>query len=185
VIPSLSSIPIRQSERPICDRQLTGIISAARHVAAHIHLRGPICLAYSQQYFSLTTNQPPATSHRYFSLRTNQHQPSATSQPNTLESSPRLPARKQARAFRLQASANTGRLRLDRRRRSRAAEQRRSPRAFSPAGRPAGALLPVHPGGGGDTLRPGAQPDVSAYRPARRDGWGPRHGIPCNGWKAR
>jgi hypothetical protein len=30
----------------------------------------------SQQYFSLTTNQPPATSQQYFSLRTNQHQPS-------------------------------------------------------------------------------------------------------------
>jgi hypothetical protein len=40
--------------------------------------------ATSQQYFSLTTNQPPATSQQYSSLRTNQHQPSATSQPNTL-----------------------------------------------------------------------------------------------------
>jgi hypothetical protein len=29
-------------------------------------------LAY-QQYFSLRTNQPPATSQQYFSLRTNQH----------------------------------------------------------------------------------------------------------------
>jgi hypothetical protein len=38
--------------------------------------------AISQQYFSLTTNQPPATSQQYFSLRTNQHQPSATSQTN-------------------------------------------------------------------------------------------------------
>jgi hypothetical protein len=28
-----------------------------------------------QQYFSLRTNQPPATSQQYFSLRTNQHQP--------------------------------------------------------------------------------------------------------------
>jgi hypothetical protein len=34
----------------------------------------------SQQYFSLRTNQPPATSQQYFSLTTNQHQPSATSQ---------------------------------------------------------------------------------------------------------
>jgi hypothetical protein len=41
--------------------------------------------AISQQYFSLTTNQPPATSQQYSSLRTNQHQPSATSQPNTLK----------------------------------------------------------------------------------------------------
>jgi hypothetical protein len=32
----------------------------------------------SQQYFSLRTNQAPATSQQYFSLRTNQHQPSAT-----------------------------------------------------------------------------------------------------------
>jgi hypothetical protein len=32
----------------------------------------------SQPYFSLTTNQPPATSQQYFYLRTNQ--PSATSQ---------------------------------------------------------------------------------------------------------
>jgi hypothetical protein len=38
----------------------------------------------SQQYFSLRTNQPPATSQQYSSLRTNQHQPSATSQPNRL-----------------------------------------------------------------------------------------------------
>jgi hypothetical protein len=28
----------------------------------------------SQQYFSLRTNQPPATSQQYSSLRTNQHQ---------------------------------------------------------------------------------------------------------------
>jgi hypothetical protein len=42
-------------------------------------------LATSQQYFSLTTNQPPATSQQCSSLRTNQHQPSATSQPNRLE----------------------------------------------------------------------------------------------------
>jgi hypothetical protein len=41
--------------------------------------------ATSQQYFSLTTNQPPANSQQYFSLRTNQHQPSATSQPNRLQ----------------------------------------------------------------------------------------------------
>jgi hypothetical protein len=40
--------------------------------------------ATSQQYFSLTTNQPPAISHQYFSLRTNQHQSSATSQTNML-----------------------------------------------------------------------------------------------------
>jgi hypothetical protein len=40
--------------------------------------------ATSQQYFSLTTNQPPAISQQYYSLRTNQHQPSATSQPNRL-----------------------------------------------------------------------------------------------------
>jgi hypothetical protein len=40
--------------------------------------------ATSQQYFSLTTNQPPTTSQQYSSLRTNQHQPSATSQPNRL-----------------------------------------------------------------------------------------------------
>jgi hypothetical protein len=48
--------------------------------------------ATSQQYFSLRTNQPPATtlrtnqppatSQQYFSLRTNQHQSSATSQTN-------------------------------------------------------------------------------------------------------
>jgi hypothetical protein len=38
--------------------------------------------ATSQQYFSLTTNQPPAISQQYFSLRSNQHQPSATSQMN-------------------------------------------------------------------------------------------------------
>jgi hypothetical protein len=42
--------------------------------------------ATSQQYFSLWTNQPSATSQQYFSLRTNQHQPSATSQPNRLDS---------------------------------------------------------------------------------------------------
>jgi hypothetical protein len=41
--------------------------------------------ATSQQYFSLTTNQPPAISQQYSSLRTNQHQPTATSQPNTLD----------------------------------------------------------------------------------------------------
>jgi hypothetical protein len=40
--------------------------------------------AASQQYFSLRTNQPPATSQQYFSLRTNQHQPSGTSQTNRL-----------------------------------------------------------------------------------------------------
>jgi hypothetical protein len=40
--------------------------------------------ATSQQYFSLRTNQPPTTSQQYFSLRTNQHQPSATSQTNSL-----------------------------------------------------------------------------------------------------
>jgi hypothetical protein len=40
--------------------------------------------ATSQQYFSLTTNQPLETSQQYSSLRTNQHQPSATSQPNRL-----------------------------------------------------------------------------------------------------
>jgi hypothetical protein len=40
--------------------------------------------ATSQQYFSPTTNQPPATSQQYSSLKTNQHQPSATSQPNRL-----------------------------------------------------------------------------------------------------
>jgi hypothetical protein len=37
-----------------------------------------------EQYFSLTTNQPLATSQQYFSLRTNQHQTSATSQTNRL-----------------------------------------------------------------------------------------------------
>jgi hypothetical protein len=41
--------------------------------------------ATSQQYFSLTTNQPSAISHQYFSLRTNQHQPSAASQTNRLK----------------------------------------------------------------------------------------------------
>jgi hypothetical protein len=41
--------------------------------------------ATSQQYFYLTTNQPPATSQQYFSLRTNQHQPPATSQTNRLQ----------------------------------------------------------------------------------------------------
>jgi hypothetical protein len=40
--------------------------------------------ATSQQYFSLTTNQPPPTSQQYFSLGTNQLQPSATSQTNML-----------------------------------------------------------------------------------------------------
>jgi hypothetical protein len=40
--------------------------------------------ATSQHYFSLTTNQPLATSHQYSSLRRDQHQPSATSQPNRL-----------------------------------------------------------------------------------------------------
>jgi hypothetical protein len=40
--------------------------------------------ATSQQYFSLTTNRPPATSQQFFSLRTNQHQSSATSQTNGL-----------------------------------------------------------------------------------------------------
>jgi hypothetical protein len=40
--------------------------------------------ATSQQYFSLTTDQPPATNQQYSCLRTNQHQPSATSQPNML-----------------------------------------------------------------------------------------------------
>jgi hypothetical protein len=43
--------------------------------------------ATSQQYFSLTTNQPPVISQQYFSLRTNQHQPSATSQTNRLDAS--------------------------------------------------------------------------------------------------
>jgi hypothetical protein len=43
----------------------------------------PVRLAY--EYFSLRTNQPPATSQQYFSLRTNQHQPSATSQTKRLE----------------------------------------------------------------------------------------------------
>jgi hypothetical protein len=38
----------------------------------------------SQQYFSLRTNQPPATNQQYSSLTTKQHQPSATSQPNRL-----------------------------------------------------------------------------------------------------
>jgi hypothetical protein len=38
--------------------------------------------ATSQQYFSLTTNQPSTTNQQYFSLRTNQHKPSATSQTN-------------------------------------------------------------------------------------------------------
>jgi hypothetical protein len=40
--------------------------------------------ATSQQYFSLTTNQPPATNQQCSSLRTNQHQSSATSQSNRL-----------------------------------------------------------------------------------------------------
>jgi hypothetical protein len=40
--------------------------------------------ATSHQYFSLRTNQPSVTSQQYFYLRTNQHQPSATSQTNTL-----------------------------------------------------------------------------------------------------
>jgi hypothetical protein len=45
-----------------------------------------LCLsATSQQYFFLTTNQPPATSQQYFSLGTNQHQPSTTSQTNRLK----------------------------------------------------------------------------------------------------
>jgi hypothetical protein len=35
----------------------------------------------SQQHFSLTTNQPPATSQQYSSLGTNQHQPSVTNKP--------------------------------------------------------------------------------------------------------
>jgi hypothetical protein len=39
----------------------------------------------SHQYFSLRTNQPPATSQQYFSLTANQHQPSATSQTNRLQ----------------------------------------------------------------------------------------------------
>jgi hypothetical protein len=38
----------------------------------------------SHQYFSLRTNQPPATSQQFFYLRTNQHQPPATSQTNKL-----------------------------------------------------------------------------------------------------
>jgi hypothetical protein len=37
--------------------------------------------ATNQQYFSLRTNQPPATS-QYFALRTYQHQPPAASQTN-------------------------------------------------------------------------------------------------------
>jgi hypothetical protein len=41
-----------------------------------------LLISHQQQYFSLRTNQPPATSQQYFSLRTNQHQPSATSQTN-------------------------------------------------------------------------------------------------------
>jgi hypothetical protein len=44
----------------------------------------------SQQYFSLRTNQPPATSQQYSSLRTNQHQPSATRQPNRLQMKDRI-----------------------------------------------------------------------------------------------
>jgi hypothetical protein len=40
----------------------------------------------SQQYFSLTTNQPPATSQQYSSLEqtSTSHQPSPTSQSNRL-----------------------------------------------------------------------------------------------------
>jgi hypothetical protein len=48
-------------------------------------MQRPVRLAYqppANSIFSLTTNQPLATSQQYSSLRTNQHQPSATSQPN-------------------------------------------------------------------------------------------------------
>jgi hypothetical protein len=47
----------------------------------------PVRSAYqppASSTFSFRTNQPPATSQPYFSLRTNQHQPSATSQTNSL-----------------------------------------------------------------------------------------------------
>jgi hypothetical protein len=53
--------------------------------SADVELPSPCSLglsATSQQYFSLTTNQPPTTSQQYTSLRTNQ--PPATSQPNRL-----------------------------------------------------------------------------------------------------
>jgi hypothetical protein len=59
----------------------------------YVKLRRPCSLglsANSQQYFSLRTNQPPATSRQYFSLRTNRHQPLATSQTNRLVISPCL-----------------------------------------------------------------------------------------------
>jgi hypothetical protein len=39
----------------------------------------------NQQYFSLRTNQPPATSEQYFSLGTNLYQPSAISKTNRLQ----------------------------------------------------------------------------------------------------
>jgi hypothetical protein len=54
-------------------------------------------VAASQQYFSLRTNQPPATSQRYFSLRTNQHQLSATSQTNGVIHDEPVPASSQPR----------------------------------------------------------------------------------------
>jgi hypothetical protein len=52
-------------------------LNGARFTACSLGLS-----AISQQYFSLRTNQPPATSQQYFYLRINQHQPPVTSQTN-------------------------------------------------------------------------------------------------------
>jgi hypothetical protein len=84
--------------RPLVD--MYGCNNAGRRRGGHVrglaadcvgdpprHRRSPCSLglsATSQQYFSLKTKQPPTTSQQYSSLRTNQHQPSATSQPNSL-----------------------------------------------------------------------------------------------------
>jgi hypothetical protein len=62
-----------------------GLTSGKKKVAGHRTACSLGLSATSQQCFSLRRNQPPATSQQYFSLRTNQHQPSATSQPNRLE----------------------------------------------------------------------------------------------------
>jgi hypothetical protein len=62
-----------------CARFLRWLVGPSRLTPCSLRLS-----ATSQQYFYLTTNQPPATSQQYSSLRTNQHQPSATSQPNRL-----------------------------------------------------------------------------------------------------
>jgi hypothetical protein len=82
--------PVRLSYQPPASNTFLSEQTSHQQPASSTLLSEPCSLglsATSQQYFSLTTNQPPATSQQYSSLRTNQHQPSATSQPNMLQTS--------------------------------------------------------------------------------------------------